>query len=115
MINFSPLPSRVRRITKVYAHCIVSIRETEKDVYNVILKDGYESGSGFPFITFNIANMEDAIYQFKAVTRLPVRNISVALFSFQCQLSCGRTIQKGQNYIDLGGMKLCSYCGTKDQ
>jgi hypothetical protein len=110
MINYSQLPSRVRRITKVYDYCIEEVTTQDHKVC-IKLKDGYTTKDNS--IAIETKNMEEAIYFLKNVTHPQVRKISVALYSFSCQLNCGNTVQKGQNFIDLGGMKLCSFCGMK--
>ena len=107
MINFSPLPSRVRRIAKVYGHCIEVVTIEGKNV-SIKLKEGYKNKEETAIVTQNI---EEAIYFLKSVSKLASRKSAVALFSFKCQLSCGRMVQKGTNYIELGGMKICSMCG----
>jgi hypothetical protein len=112
MINYSSLPGRVRRVTKVYDYCIEEVVEHDHMV-RIKLKDGYTAKDNS--IAIETKNMEEVIYFLKAVVHPVIRKMSVALFSFQCQLNCGNTIQKGQNYIDLDGMKLCSYCGLKEK
>lgn len=110
MISFS-LPARVRRITSVYKYCIEDVMFLDNTV-KIKLKDGYFTKDNS--IAIETKDMEEAIYILKGVTHPQVRKLSVALFSFQCQRGCGHTIQKGQNFIDLGGMKICSLCGSKD-
>jgi hypothetical protein len=107
MINYSGLPGRVRRIAKTYAYCIEDVAVEEKNV-SIRLKEGYKAKEEIALTT---QNMEDAIYFLKSVSSIPVRRTAVAQFSFQCQLGCGNMIQRGHNYIDLGGMKICNYCG----
>ncbi|HZK70625.1 MAG TPA: hypothetical protein VFD03_03765 [Clostridia bacterium] len=110
MINYSELPQRVRRIVSQYSYCIENV-EIQKDEVGIKLKEGYKAKEETVLIT---KNMEEAIYFLKSVTKPPSRDIVVAMFSFKCQLNCGNTIQKGSNYVELGGMRLCNYCGGKD-
>lgn len=110
MISYKGLPSRVRRIVGIYEYCIETVIENEKGIYSATLKDGYESGSGFPWIVINVNKIETAIYAFKAVTKPCSRVIRTALFGFLCPI-CNGQVLKGSNYTDLGGMRICTMCG----
>jgi hypothetical protein len=111
MINYSGLPQRTRRIVKQYEYCIESVDRVNPDLFNVILKDGYESGSGFPTVLIRTDKIEEAIYLLKAVTKPKVRKVCNTLFGFSCPM-CQRYIPRGTNHIDLGGLKVCNGCAS---
>jgi len=104
MINYSPLPSRVRRIVKQYEYCVESV-QMFGDIVTINLKPGYTSLEGARFIS---RDMENLINLLKAVTKPPVKEIKVALYGFTCPVS-GLYIAKGSNYIDMGGLKISPY------
>ena len=105
MINYSPLPQRVRRIVKQYEYCVESV-QMFGDIVNVRLKSGYITGMGGG--GFIVGVVEKLIPLFKAVTKPSTREIKVALYGFTCPVS-GLYIAKGSNYIDMGGLKISPY------
>jgi hypothetical protein len=105
MINFFGLPSRVRRITGVYQYCIQEVVENKDKSISLHLKEGFQANGQTDFTT---TDLEKAIYFLKSVTN--TKKVAVAMFSFLCQLNCGHTIQKGQNYVQIGEMKVCMTC-----
>ena len=105
MINYSPLPQRVRRIGKVYDYCIESMVMNNPPFVLVQLKEGYKSGG---FSVTQTTDMEALISFLKAVTKPSTRDIKVALYGFECM--CGRRVSKGSNYTSLGGLNLCGKC-----
>jgi hypothetical protein len=107
MINYSGLPSRVRRIVKQYEYCIESVINDGVQ-YVLRLKEGYQGNHGLKSVVFN--DSTDVIYFLKSVTKPSSRNILVALYGFSCPID-GRYVPKGSNYIDLEGLKLCTFCG----
>lgn len=108
MINFSPLPQRVRRIAKVYSYCIESVTPDSAG-FVVRLKEGYQGKNGSNVYMATHASTE-VIEFLKSVTKPASRKIVTALFGFKCPI-CNSIINKGSNYIDLGGLKICNYCG----
>ena len=110
-INYSGLPSRIRRITQRYKHCIESITPVQTGL-SLKLKEGYLGRSGGS--EYDITDAEDLIYFLKDVKKPRSRHILVALYGFKCPI-CGSIVQRGSNYIDLDGLRLCNYCGLTDQ
>lgn len=106
MINYSPLPSRVRRIVKTYEYCVESVQQFPYSTC-VRLKDGYSYQGQH---SINQGDMEKLIEALKKVTKPPSREIKVALYGFKCPI-CGCQVHKGSNYTDLGGLKICIMCG----
>jgi hypothetical protein len=104
MISFFGLPSRVRRITGIYQYCIQEVVYKDKSI-NLYLKEGFQADGKTNITT---KDPEEAIYFLKSVKN--TKKVAVAMFSFPCQLNCGRTIQKGSNYIQIGEMKVCNMC-----
>ena len=111
MINYSNLPQRVRRITKQYEHCIERV-ETRDHCTAFHLKNGYQTKEGENVIS--TSNLSEAIYALKAVGKPATRDIMVALFGFTCPI-CSRYVSRGSNFVDLGGLKLCTYCGLPEK
>ena len=111
MINYSKLPQRVRRIVKNYEYCIEDVKYSKEVVY-AILKKGYESrdSKGSEIVTHDI---EALIQFFKSVVKPAAREIKTALYGFKCPIG-GEYVPRGSNYVDLGGLKLCTLCGLKE-
>jgi len=107
MINYTGLPQRVRRIVKQYDYCI-SMVGIKENTFIFYLKDGYQTRDGRDSIV--TSDLTELIYSFKYVTKLTCRSMQVSLFSFQCPI-CKKSVNKGSNHIDLGGLKLCCMCG----
>ena len=110
MINYSHLPQRVRRVVKVYDYCIDYVTANHDKTISIQLKEGYKAKEETAICT---KDMEEAIYFLKGVTGPSARLIKVALFSFKCPV-CGKPINKGSNYADLQGLKICIYCNVQD-
>ena len=117
MINYSPLPQRVRRVVKQYEYCIESVEviPMNHNVFKILLKTGYEVKTTYSITGFNSMlvtpnDMEETITLLKHVTKPASRVIRTALYGFPCPI-CGRQTSKGSNYTDLGGMKICGLCG----
>jgi predicted RNA-binding Zn-ribbon protein involved in translation (DUF1610 family) len=108
MVIYSNLPQRLRRVIQRYEYCVQSVLETD-GTYVVNLREGYKGKDGATQVQFDRSS--DIIYFFKDV--IAPRRISSALYSFTCPM-CQRTIVKGQNFVDLGGLQICTMCGLKD-
>jgi hypothetical protein len=111
MINYSKLPQRVRRITKIYDYCIENVVAHRDKTVSFELKAGYKAKENYSAIT--TGDMEEAIYFLKGVTKPSTREIKVALYSFSCPI-CGKAVAKGNNFADLGGLRICLYCNVQD-
>jgi hypothetical protein len=110
MINYSPLPSRVRRIVKVYDYCIEKVVEA-KNGYRIELKEGYKTKDGATSVLTD--NTDSMFYSMRSVVKPSTREIKVALYSFSCPI-CGKAVARGGNYADLGGLRICLYCNVQD-
>ena len=108
MINYSPLPQRVRRIVKQYEYCIESVVAVGDETFNIHLKSGYTSKEGISSMMVGSSDREELIYFLKSVVKPPSKEIKVALYGFTCPVS-GLYIAKGSNYIDVGGLKISPY------
>jgi len=110
MINYSLLPSRVRRVVKVYDYCIEKVTEA-KNGYRIELKEGYKTKEGETSVLTD--KTDSMFYSMRSVTKPSTREIKTALYGFLCPV-CGKSISKGSNYADLGGLRICLYCNVQD-
>jgi hypothetical protein len=111
MFSYSGLPSRVRRIAQQYSYCIEKI-EIRDQCTAFYLKNGYQTLAGDSVVT--TSDLTEAIETLKRVHKPMSRTLIVAIYSFQCPI-CSRTVNRGSNYVDMGGLKLCTYCGLPDR
>jgi hypothetical protein len=111
MFSYSGLPARVRRIAQQYNHCIEKV-ETRDHCTAFHLKNGYQTLTGDSVVS--TADLSEAIETLKKVVKPATRTMIVALYSFQCPI-CSRQVHRGSNYVDLGGLKLCTMCGLPDR
>jgi hypothetical protein len=111
MINYSKLPQRVRRIVKVYDYCIERVTAHRNQSVSIDLKIGYKSKEGYTAI--GTEDMEEAIQFLKSVIKPSTREIKVALYGFPCPI-CGKSVAKGSNFADLGGLRICLFCNVQD-